>query len=369
MRTFALATRIAKEILRDKRTLALMMIAPLLLMSLVSVLFNTYDNVNLVLGVHQVDSNIIELLEEQEVNVIEIQEDEDVTNLIENNKLDAYLTQTDKELNITFDNSDPSITKQLQGKLQAVLIQAQMSDMKDSIDSLSGVIEKLNPSLISDNQQPQTWNTVSNYVYADENFDFFEMIFPIFIGFFVFFFVFLVSGIALIKEKTSGTLSRLLATPIKRSELVFGYLLGYGTFAMIQTLLIVLFSIYILNMNVSGNIGLIFLINLIFALVALTFGMLLSTFARSEFQMMQFIPVIIVPQIFFSGIISLESMPNWLQAIGNIMPLKYAGHALMGIANKGYGFLDIQMDFFILCIFCLIFLCLNIIGLKKYRKI
>lgn len=123
------------------------------------------------------------------------------------------------------------------------------------------------------------------------------------LGFFVFFFVFLVSGISLLKERTSGTLYKLLATPIKRSEIVIGYLLGYGVFAFFQSIIIVVFAVYVLNIKVVGSIYLVLLSNIIIAFVALSLGILLSTFANSEFQMVQFIPIVIVPQIFFGGII------------------------------------------------------------------
>ena len=148
----------------------------------------------------------------------------------------------------------------------------------------------------------------NHYAYGNADTGFFNKILPILIGFFVFFFVFLISGMALLRERTSGTLDRLLATPVKRYEIVFGYLLSYGVLAIIQTLVFVLVTILILGVQVVGNIGSLVVVNLLLALVALSFGILLSTFANSEFQMMQFIPIVVIPQVFFTGIISLDSM-------------------------------------------------------------
>lgn len=152
----------------------------------------------------------------------------------------------------------------------------------------------------------------NHYAYGNADTGFFNKILPILIGFFVFFFVFLISGMALLRERTSGTLDRLLATPVKRYEIVFGYLLSYGVLAIIQTLVFVLVTILILGVQVVGNIGSLVVVNLLLALVALSFGILLSTFANSEFQMMQFIPIVVIPQVFFTGIISLDSMANWV---------------------------------------------------------
>ena len=106
------------------------------------------------------------------------------------------------------------------------------------------------------------------------------------------FICFLISGIALLRERTTGTIERVLATPIKRSEIVFGYLIGYGIFAIIQTLIIVLFSIYLLNINLAGSLAYVILINILLAIAALVMGIFISTFANSEFQMIQFIPIV-----------------------------------------------------------------------------
>ena len=111
------------------------------------------------------------------------------------------------------------------------------------------------------------------------------------------------------------------------------------------------------------------LVNILFALVALSFGLLLSTLAQSEFQMMQFIPIIIVPQVFFSGIIPLDSMANWIQSMGKFLPLYYAGHALSEIVLQGTSILNLESDLFVLLIFLSILTVLNIVGLKRYRKV
>ena len=188
-------------------------------------------------------------------------------------------------------------------------------------------------------------------------------------GFFVFFFVFLISGMALLKERTTGTLDRLLATPVKRSDIVFGYMIAYSLVAALQTIVIVLSTIWLLNLEVLGNIGDVIIVNIIFALVALSFGLLLSTLAKSEFQMMQFIPLVVTPQIFFSGIIPLDAMADWVQSLGKLLPLYYAGHALSKIILNGTSILQLGFDISILLIFLLVLTILNVIGLKRYRKV
>lgn len=209
----------------------------------------------------------------------------------------------------------------------------------------------------------------NHYAYGNADTGFFNKILPILIGFFVFFFVFLISGMALLRERTSGTLDRLLATPVKRYEIVFGYLLSYGVLAIIQTLVFVLVTILILGVQVVGNIGSLVVVNLLLALVALSFGILLSTFANSEFQMMQFIPIVVIPQVFFTGIISLDSMANWVQVISYVMPIRYSGSASSAIMLRGTYLSALWPEMAILLVFLVISTILNITGLKRYRKV
>jgi ABC-type multidrug transport system, permease component len=185
----------------------------------------------------------------------------------------------------------------------------------------------------------------------------------------VFFFVFLISGISLLNERTTGTLTRLLATPVRRGEIITGYLVGYGIFAVIQTIITVTFALTVFNVHMLGSVWLILLINFLLAMVALSMGIFISTFANSEFQMVQFIPLLIVPQVFFSGIITIATMPDWLQWLAHIFPLYYGGDALMNVATRGFrpgrrewGPLDPVL-------FAVVFTVLNVVGLKRYRRV
>lgn len=244
-----------------------------------------------------------------------------------------------------------------------------ISTLSNSLRRLQPVVKTINPNL---NALPtnQTVPSISNhYQYGNSDTGFFAKIVPILMGFFIFFFVFLISGMALLNERTSGTLDRLLATPVRRSEIVFGYMLSYGIISILQSTVIVLATIWLLKVEVVGNIFNIIFISFLFALVALAFGILMSTLANSEFQMMQFIPLIVVPQVFFSGIIPLDSMASWVQYLGKILPLTYAGDALTQIIMYGKSLTSLGGDILALLIFLVVLLWLNIIGLKRYRKV
>jgi ABC-2 type transport system permease protein len=187
-------------------------------------------------------------------------------------------------------------------------------------------------------------------------------------AFVVFFFVFIISGMALLHERTTGTLYRLLATPITFREILGGYLAGYGLFAVIQTCLIMLFAIQVFKIQILGGLWLVMLISILIALTALALGLLISAFAKTEFQMMQFIPIIIIPQIFFSGLISVDSMPRWLQVIAHIMPLYWGATSMSDVIERGSGFSDVASHLMVLVGFLIVFFALNMLTMRTLRR-
>lgn len=388
IRVMAIVKRIANQFRRDKRTLALMFIAPLILITLINYLFDG-DAVDPKVGVQGVSSEMVAQLKDTDIKVKQYDAVSNVKNTIKSDDLDAFIKQDGADVQLTFENSDPGISKQIQMKLQAALMAEQKDAMKQLGESMQETAAKVQQSLAAVAKQyaAQTGQQLdipkvnlqipdqqqlaisTDYIYGDADTTFFDTIGPIFIGFFVFFFVFLIAGISFLRERTTGTLERLMATPIKRWELEMGYLLGFGIFALAQSIIVALYSIHVLDMVQMGSIWYVLLITLMLAMVALTLGILLSTFANNEFQIVQFIPIVIVPQVLFCGIFPLEGMVDWLQWIAHIMPLYYGADALTSIMVKGEGFAGFATDFYILVGFALVFMILNIFALKKYRKI
>jgi ABC-2 type transport system permease protein len=350
MRTGALIKRICQQLLRDKRTLALLFFAPLLVLTLMYFLFNSSGNAaEPTLGVVNVNPSLVQALEKTNVNVKEYQNATKET--IVQDQLDGVLRNQENQLELILENSDPAKGKALQMKVnQAAAAAAQLQNKNNTPDAA------------------QTPRFATDYVYGNSETSFFDVLSPVLVGFFVFFFVFLISGIGLLRERTTGTLERLMSTPIRRGEVITGYLAGYGIFAVIQTIIVVFFAINVLDIALAGSIWNVLLINLLLALVALSLGILLSTFAASEFQMVQFIPVVLIPQVFFAGIFPLEGMAHWLQAVSKIMPIYYGADALKGVMYKGATFSDVSGDLLALVVFAAIFIVLNTFALKKYRR-
>ncbi|MDR4945493.1 ABC transporter permease [Neobacillus cucumis] len=368
MRILALVKRIIHQMLRDKRALALMMVAPLLILTLLHYLLAS-NTVNPRIAVTGADASLVKQLKSKDIIVKEYKEHSNWKQLIDDDNLDAILQVQDTKISLTLVNDQPSATKALLIKIQQAIATENAKKQSTKMSQFLGQVQsKLQGAPITI-EQAKAPSIQTTYIYGDKDTTFFDQLSPILVGFFVFFFVFLISGIALLRERTTGTLDRLLATPIQRRDIVFGYLSGYGLFAVIQTFIVVVYAVKVLDIMLVGSFWNVVIINLCLALVALSLGILLSAFANSEFQMMQFIPIAIVPQVFFAGIFPFEGMADWMQVIAKIMPLYYGGDALVSVMYKGLGFSDIIKDLLVLLGFALVFIILNIVALKKYRKI
>jgi ABC-2 type transport system permease protein len=249
--------------------------------------------------------------------------------------------------------------------------------MLDSIstirDALNILKERIPQSLLGNIVLPlipdvesATNNWKVDYVYGSADSTFFDNFGAPMVGIIVFFLTFLIAGINFLSERTSGTLEKLLSTPIRRGEIIAGYTLGFGILAVVQSLLVTLYVVYVLGMQVVGSIWFVILINLLTAVTALTLGILLSTLANSEFQMIQFIPIVILPQIFLCGLFKLSG--GWI-IVSYFMPLYYTTDALTEVMLRGHGIAAIWPDLLVLSGLSLIFVTVNTLMLKRHRGV
>jgi ABC-type multidrug transport system, permease component len=220
-------------------------------------------------------------------------------------------------------------------------------------------------------------------LYGSPDADVVDHLAPVFLGFFAYFFVYVLTGISFLRERIGGTLERLLATPVSRGEIVLGYSLGFGLFATIQVVVLLGWTLLDLRIPaigplpgfslglavpVAGSPFLAFLVVLLLALGAVSLGILLSTFARTELQVVQFIPLVIVPQALLSGILfPVGSMPSVLQAIAAVLPLTYATDGLRQVVIRGadLSFGALQLDLLVLAAFVALFAVLATATIRR----
>ena len=360
MRTLAIAKKVMKELFRDKRTLAMMFIAPVFIMWLMNLMFSASTAVNVKLATQDLPTSLVTKMDDLDHVSVQTYNDIDQAKKdLADEKVDAVISYKNGVYQVDYANTDASKTALIRQVLRT-------SIANEGSNQLIARVKQALPQLNLEAKAPEI---KESYQYGDENTSLLTSMIPVLIGFVVFFFVFLISGMALLKERTSGTLERLLATPVKRSEIVYGYMLSYDLIAILQTSVVVLAAIWLFDVEVVGNIFNVIIVNVVLALVALAFGILLSTLAKSEFQMMQFIPLVIMPQLFFSGIIPLSSMGDWAQTVGKFLPLTYSGDAMSQIILYGRGIGDVLPNISVLLIFLVILTILNIVGLRRYRKV
>ncbi|MET8122052.1 ABC transporter permease [Micromonospora sp. NPDC005189] len=160
----------------------------------------------------------------------------------------------------------------------------------------------------------------------------FDRIALVMLGIFPFVIMFLVTSIAMLRERTSGTLERLLTTPLGKLDLLFGYGIAFGLAAAVQASVAAGVAYWIFDLHTAGSVGLVIGIAVIDAVLGVALGLLCSAFARTEFQAVQFLPVVVVPQLLLCGLfVARDQMAGWLQALSDAFPLSYAIEALQEV--------------------------------------
>lgn len=341
----SLAKRVIRQIAGDKRTVALLLIAPMLIMFLLSLLLGDSAYTPIVaIQESELPAPLVSALREQDIELRD-------TTHIDIKEFDArqYLLNH-REVDLVFMMSP-----------DGVLLYAYESNIKSgaAMKAVQSAIASLNPVM----------QVKTQFAFGDAEESLFESMGYLFLGIIAFFLIFIVSGMALVRERSAGTLERMLMTPISRQSVIGGYTIGFSFFAILQAILLVIFGVYVLGIHNEGQIGWVILIMLLLAIAAVSFGELISVFANTEFQVVQMIPIAIIPQIFFSGIIPLDTIPYHLGNLCYIMPIYYGCAAIKEVMALGNGFEAIWPFVLALLLYTVVLSVLNAFVLKRYRRL
>jgi ABC-2 type transport system permease protein len=163
----------------------------------------------------------------------------------------------------------------------------------------------------------------------------FDRVGLIMLGVFPFIIMFLLTSIAVLRERTSGTMERLFTTPVGKLDLLFGYGIAFGVAAAVQATVATAVAYWVFDLDTAGSIWLVVLIAVANALLGVALGLFSSAFARTEFQAVQFMPVVALPQLLLCGLfVPRDQMADWLEAISNLMPLSYSVEALQEVGRN-----------------------------------
>src|ERR1700688_4335165 len=313
-RVAAITKRLLQQFRRDRRTLALLFVGPIVILGLLGYLMRGSSSAPAV-GIANQDqgplgATVASALESSGGITTSIIQASDGDSSLKDGSFVAY---------IVFPSD---FSSQAQAGTIAPVLQALQQALIAVASSAPGQGLHVQPSV--------------TYLYGGPGFDTLDYFGAAFIGLVVFFLVFVVTIVSFLNERSQGTLERLMASPLRRGEIVVGYMLGFTVLALIQSVEVLVFSLAVLKVHNSGSVALIFGIEALMAIAAVNLGIFLSMFARTEFQAVQFIPLVIVPQFLLSGILfSVNSEPRLLQVLSDILPLTYAVNGLRDVMIKG----------------------------------
>ena len=380
-RILSLARRVILQVLRDRRTLALIVVGPLIILTLGAILFRSTPPaiplgvVNEDLGITSpvggtinLGQRIVDELAAGDTFTLVALDRNAVDDSLRDGSVQAvivfpedftthFMQDRQAVLDLRLEGSDPT-------RSQAISIQVTQAAMK-SLASLAGTAMGMAPiAQAGESTLPVTLH--ATYLFGGPEFDAMDYVAPVYIAFLGMFFVFLLACVAFLRERSQGTMERLAATPATRTDIVLGYMIGLGLFAMIQVAAILFYTVWVLKIHYLGSLGLLFLVIALLAVAGVTMGILASAFARTEFQVIQFIPLVIFPQALLGGLFwSVSDLPAYLRPFAYLMPLYYANRAMRDVMLKGWGLAEIWPDLAILAGFIGALVALSALTMRR----
>ncbi len=358
-RVAAITSRLLHQFRRDRRTLALLFVAPLVILGLLGYLIRGSASAPNV-GIANEDTGaagttITSSLESSSKIHASAINAADGAAKLKDGSLVAYIVfPADFSQHLQQGTVAPEI--HLEGS-QPGLASPVLQALQDAIASLAAA------SPASVHLQPQV-----SYLYGGPGLDQLDYFGAAFIGLILFFLVFVITIVSFLRERSQGTLERLMASPLRRGEIVVGYMLGFTVLALVQAVEVLVFSLAVLKVHNQGNVLLIFGLEALMAISAVNLGIFLSMFARTEFQAVQFIPLVIVPQVLLSGILfPVSAEPKPLQYLSDVLPLTYAVNGLRDVMLKGADLTwsTLRLDVGVVAGFCALVIFAGIATLRR----
>ncbi|MDH4246711.1 MAG: ABC transporter permease [Deltaproteobacteria bacterium] len=350
-----IAWRVMREISRDRRTVVFFFLVPVLVMTLVYLVLAENETARVAVvarGMARLFVYDLEraLEEEKDVSlvVLEIPDEERdpvrikalIQEALKRGEADGVLYFPEELITQRFGGEPGTLTLYLEGSrpTRTALVGSAVAGAADDLAaSLPVVIDAQCSAGCANSVNTKPLNIEKDYLYGSEDLRTIDFFLPVLVPFFVFFLTFLLSNITFQRERVRGTLDRLLIAPVGLPQVVLGYVLGFFMFALAQATIVVAYLLALLGFAVSGaQVAQLVLVVLVVMIVALLLGLVVSFAARNEFQAIQFVPLVILPQVFFSDLIwGLDTYPVWLRWVGYIMPLTHANMAVRGVLVRG----------------------------------
>lgn len=194
----------------------------------------------------------------------------------------------------------------------------------------------------------------------------FDRVGPPLLAMFPFIVMFLVTSVTTLRERSSGTLERLLSMPMAKLDLLLGYAIAFGVVALVQALLAVGLTVGLLGLNVAGPLWALALVAVVDAVLGTTLGLFVSAFANTEFQAVQFMPALVIPQILLCGLfVPRAVLPDVLHAISDVLPLSYAVDSMQRLQRSASLTSDFWLDLAVISAFVVATIALGAATLRR----
>jgi len=332
-RVLVVARRVVRQLKRDKRTIGLITFAPIFLMILFGyALSGEMSGINLgIVDYGGQDALRDHLASVDDFDLLRLGSESDAEKLIVEGRLHGAVVIRKEEVRILLDGSSPQISSSIMAEVRSGL---SPQDVLRNGGRKGGGVGKYGDFEAG----PQI---VQRYI-RGYDLEMMDSVGPAVLGLVVFFFTFITAAISFLRERTQGSLEKFMVSPLSRPEMVAGYLLGFSLFALLQSATTFLVVVFVFGVPMNGNPLTAFAIILLLGAGALVLGAFLSNFAKTEYQVVQFIPMVILPQVVLSGVWwPLEAIPAFIRPISYILPLTYSSDALRAVMLKGAGVTEI----------------------------
>lgn len=389
----AVARRIIAEFAHDRRVVAVLVLAPCVTFLLFYLVLGVPPYVPRLALVNVPDSFVSYLSNEdcalQTANAQEAQR------LLEAAEVDAVVSAGDGHvLEVRVEGADASHTAAALSIIRSALVKQQESardellsqagEFEERIDSIefdiddetrsrlpAGVLEAIEEAEslardVPDVEGAMPFTSIEvGYLHGRADWTVFEYYGPVFIGLFVFMFVFMTGSMSLLAERTCGTRERLLTTPVRGWQVAGGYTLGFGLVALLYTAVTIAFTVCVVGFPNEGSPLLVAALAVSMAAVSLTLSLAVSGLARSPFQVIQLLLVFVIPQLMLSGIFDLSQAPAWLRAVASALPLGYGAEALRDVMLRGAGLEAVAAPLAIMWGFAALFFALACLSMRR----
>ena len=370
-RAFAVTKRVLRDLKNDRRQLALIFIAPLLVISIFGVAFTgSVKDVRVVVvngdtgvGNSSLSDKIISNFDTSVLNVAYANSESDAVGQVQNGSASAAI--------VFPSHFTQSVVARASGQTSVapanttITLLADKSNPNVSDPIIATVNTAVAQTIQGLGRQAPVSVDSSNAVYG-ANAQFIDFFAPGIICIAVWQLTTLLTLISFVGERTSGTLFRLLASPLKESELVVGYAVAFGIIGIAQSAVLLSAAVILFHVTIVGDVLLAFGVIALLAIVSEGLGIMLSSFARREAQAIQFLPIVVLPAFLLSGVFwPIQAIPEWLRPVSYVLPTTYAVEAVRSVILRGWGLDKIYPDVIALLIFAGVFLVLETILLRR----